>query len=321
MTLVSIEDIRAAQQVIAGRVYRTPMMHSTHLSERLGVRLHLKLENFQKTGSFKVRGALNRMRQLTPEERARGVVTVSAGNHAQATAWAARQVGTHATIVMPAGAVRSKIEATRGYGGEVILTEEELLGVMGEIQQARSLVMVHPFDDPAVIAGAGTVGVEILEDVPDADLIMVGIGGGGISSGVGVAVRALRPSARVIGVEPEGAAVMRLSLDRGSPQRLATWKTVADGLAAPWAGTLNFEHVRALLNDVVTVTDEAIIDAMWLLFERCKVVAEPAASASLAALLSGAVPLPERAAGAPVQTVVCIISGGNVDRGKMRALL
>ena len=320
MGLVTLDDVRSAGRIIAGRVHRTPVVRSAYLSDRLGAEVYLKLENLQKTGSFKLRGALHKMSQLSPAELAHGVVTVSAGNHAQAVAWAARDAGTHATVVMPAKAVRSKIEATRGYGAEVVLTEGDLRQVVAEIAETRSLTMVPAFDDPAIIAGAGTVGDEIIDDLPEADLVVVGIGGGGLASGIGVAVRGRRPSCQVVGVEPEGAAGMRLSLDHGAPQSLATLNTVADGLAAPWAGDHTFAHVRALLRDVVTIPDAAIIDAMWVLFERCKVVAEPAAAAGLGALLSGAVPISRRAEGAPALTVVCVISGGNIDREKMRTL-
>jgi threonine dehydratase len=313
-TLVTAADIRAAHDVLNGRVRRTPMMHSSQLSNRLGVALHLKLENFQKTGSFKVRGAINRMAGLTADERRRGVVTMSAGNHAQGVALAAREMGTHATIVMQAKAVRSKVEATRTYGGEVILTDGDLVATMESIQRERQLVAVSPFDDPAIIAGAGTVGDEILDDVPHADVILVGVGGGGILSGVAVAVLARRPDIRVIGVEPIGAAAMRLSLDRGSPQKLAKTDTVADGLAAPMAGELTYAHVRQLGLEIVTIPDSAIVDAMWTIVERCKVVAEPAAAAGLAALMSGAVTV------APGASVVCIVTGGNADREKLRSL-
>jgi threonine dehydratase len=318
--LVTLAEVRAAGLKIAGRVHRTPVVRSAYLSDRLGADVRLKLENLQRTGSFKLRGALNKMAQLSEAERARGVVTVSAGNHAQAVAWAARDAGTHATVVMPARAVRAKVDATRGYGAEVILTEGDLRAVVAEIAESRALTMVPAFDDPAIIAGAGTVGDELMDDVPDADLVMVGVGGGGLSSGIGVAVRGRRAEARVVGVEPEGAAGMRLSLDRGAPQTLDSLHTVADGLAAPWAGDHTFAHVRALLHDVVTIPDSAIVDAMWVLFERCKVVAEPAAAAGLGALLSGAVPIGESASGAKVPTVVCVISGGNVDREKLRTL-
>ena len=313
-TLITIEDIRAAHDVIDGRVRRTPMMRSAQLSDRLGVELHLKLELFQKTGSFKVRGALNRMSALTADERKRGVVTMSAGNHAQGVALAAREMGTHAVIVMPAKAVRSKVEATRTYGGEVVLTDADLVETMKSIQAERNLVEVSPFDDPAVIAGAGTVGDEILDDVPQADVILVGVGGGGIVSGVAVAALARRPGIRVIGVEPVGAAAMRLSLDRGSPQKLDKTDTVADGLAAPHAGALTFAHVKQLGLEIVTIPDSAIVDAMWTIIERCKVIAEPAAAAGLAALLSGAVKVE------PGSSVVCIVTGGNADREKLRSL-
>ncbi|MGH7655892.1 MAG: threonine ammonia-lyase [Gemmatimonadaceae bacterium] len=313
-TLVTAEDIAAAHEVIDGRVRRTPMMHSVQLSDRLGFTLHLKLENFQKTGSFKVRGALNRVAGLTPDEKKRGVVTMSAGNHGQGLAFAAREMGTRATIVMPAKAVRSKVEATRSYGGEVIQTDGDLVATMDTIRKERQMVAVSPFDDPAIIAGAGTVGDEILNDLPDTDVILVGVGGGGILSGVGVAAHARRPSARIIGVEPTGAAGMRMSLDMGGPQKLPKPDTIADGLAAPMAGELTYAHVKGLGIEIVTVPDSAIIDAMWTIIERCKVVAEPAAAAGLAALLSGAVKIP---AGS---SVVCIVTGGNADREKLGSL-
>jgi threonine dehydratase len=312
--LVTLDDVHAAAGAIAGRVRRTPMMHTAQLSDRLGVNLQFKLELFQRTGSFKVRGALNRMLQLTDEERRRGVVTVSAGNHAQAVAWGAREVGTKATVVMYAHAVKSKVEATRNYGGEVIQSDRDLLEVAHELIQERGFVMVHPFDDPAVIAGAGTVGNEILDDAPEADAILVGVGGGGIVSGIAVAAKARKPGIRVIGVEPEGASAMRLSLDRGSPQKLDRVDTIADGLAAPWAGAVTYAHIRDLGVEIVTVPDSAIVDAMWLIVERCKVLAEPAAAAGLAALLAGAVSMPKGS------RVVCVLTGGNVDRERLKTL-
>ena len=313
-TLVTAEDIAAAHRIIDRRIRRTPMMHSVQLSDRLGFTLHLKLENFQKTGSFKVRGALNRIAGLTADERKRGVVTMSAGNHGQGVAFAAREMGTHATIVMPATAVKSKVEATKNYGGEVVQTDADLVGTMQTIQAKRNLVAVSPFDDPAIIAGAGTVGDEILDDMPQVDVILVGVGGGGILSGLGVAARARRPEIRVIGVEPEGANTMRLSVDRGSPQKIAKAVTVADGLAAPMAGELTYAHVHQLALEIVTVPDRAIVDAMWTIIERCKVLAEPAAAAGLAALLMGAVKVE------PGASVVCVVTGGNADREKLKAL-
>lgn len=314
LPLVTLDAARRARTALGGRVRHTPMMASETLAALTGVDLLLKLELFQKTGSFKVRGALNRIDELSAEERAHGVVTISAGNHAQAVAWAARAAGTTATVVMPATAVQSKVDATRGYGGTVILTDGDLLATALALGEERGLALVHPFDDPAVIAGAATLGLELFEDVADADVVVVGCGGGGILSGIGVAARALRPGCRVIGVEPEGAPGMRLSLDRGSPQKLASVNTVADGLAAPFAGHLTFEHVRRLALEIVTVTDAAIVEAMWLLIERCKVLAEPAAAAGLAALLSGQVTVE------PGSKVVCVVTGGNIDRPRLAAL-
>ncbi|MBI1810316.1 MAG: pyridoxal-phosphate dependent enzyme [Gemmatimonadetes bacterium] len=314
LPLVTLDAALRAQAALGDRVRRTPMMASETLSALVGTELLLKLELFQKTGSFKARGALNRVDELSSAERARGVVTISAGNHAQAVAWAARAAGAKATVVMPTNAVRSKVEATKGYGGEVIQTDGDLLATALALKEERGLAMVHPFDDPAVIAGAATCGLELCEDVPDADVVLVGCGGGGILSGIAVAVRALNPRCRVIGVEPEGAPAMRLSLDRGSPQRLERIDTVADGLAAPFAGNLTFEHVRRLGLEIVTVTDAAIVEAMWLLIERCKVLAEPAAAAGLAALMSGVVTV------TPGTRVVCVVTGGNADRHRLKAL-
>jgi threonine dehydratase len=313
--LVELSDVIAARNVVAGRIHQTPVFESATLSAMTGTRLALKLESFQKTGSFKVRGVLNKLHHLSAEERRRGVVTLSAGNHAQALAWAARDIGILAVVVMPAGAVRSKVEATRGYGGEVVLTEGDLLATCLEIQHARDLVLVHPFDDPLVIAGQGTVGIEIVEEVPDVEVILVGVGGGGLISGIATAVAALRPDARVIGVEPEGAAVISRSLEAGEPLRLERLDTVADGLAAPFAGRHTLAHVRSRVSQVVTVHDAAIVDAMRLLLERCKLLAEPAASAPLAALIA------RRFVPPPGARVVCVVSGGNIDAERLKALL
>ncbi|MFQ5511930.1 MAG: threonine/serine dehydratase [Candidatus Krumholzibacteriia bacterium] len=314
-TLVDYARILAARDVIAGRVHRTPVVTSSYLGRQLGVRLHLKLELFQKTGSFKVRGVLNKLHHLGDDERQKGVISLSAGNHAQALAWGASQWGISSTIVMPATSVRSKVEATQGYGGKVVLTENNLLETCLSIQEERGLVLVHPFDDPDIIAGQGTVGVEILEDVADVDVVVVGVGGGGIISGVAAAVKAKKPHARVVGVEPNGAPTMSRSLARGAPAQLAEVDTIADGLAAPFAGEHTFAHVKALVDDMVTVPDAEIRRAMGLIIERCKVIPEPAAAAGLAALLSRRVQVAEGA------SVLCLLSGGNADRDLLKSLL
>lgn len=313
--LVTLPAIRAAREVIGGRLLRTPDVPSAWLSQRLGARASLKLELFQHTGSFKPRGVLNALAALSEEERRRGVVSISAGNHAQALAWAASAIGISSTIVMPATAVVAKVEATRGFGGEVIQTEADLLDTMRQVQHERGLTFVHPFDAPAVIAGTGTLGLEIVEDVPDVDVVVVGCGGGGLLAGVATAVRALRPGARVIGVEPRGADAMRQSLDRGEPVRLAATKTIADGLAAPFAGAHTLAHVRAFVDDLVLVDDDEILDAMRVLMRRARILPEPAAAAATAALLCGNVGL---GAG---DRVVAVVSGGNADPALVRSLL
>ncbi len=313
--LVDLNDILEAQAVLAGRVHRTPIIGSTYLGKQAGVRLYFKLELFQKTGSFKPRGVLNTLHHLSPADKQKGVITLSAGNHAQALAWATSQSGIRSTVVMPAAAQQSKVEAAQGYGAEVVLAEGDLLEACLAIQQRRDLTLVHPFDDPMIIAGQGTVGLEILDDMPETDAVLVGIGGGGLISGIATAVKAGKPGIKVFGVEPEGASAMTQSLRRGEPVHLDRVDTVADGLAAPFAGRHTLNHVQAYVDDVVMVSDREIVEAMGLILERCKVVAEPAAAAPLAALLSGKIHLPE------ASTVVCVLSGGNVDRMRLKALL
>lgn len=314
-TLISLGDVRAARAVIGDRLRRTPLMSSAWLGEQCGARVTLKLELFQRTGSFKPRGVLNTLATLTPAERARGVISISAGNHAQAVAWGSSAIGVRSTIVMPATAVRSKVEATRGYGGEVIQTSGDLFATALEIQRERDLVLVHPFDDPRIIAGAGTVGLEIVEDAPDVDTVIVGCGGGGLIAGVATAVRGLRPGARVVGVEPTGANAMAQSLAKGGPVRLASLSTIADGLAAPFAGSVTFPYVQALVERIVELDDTQIIAGMRALMERCKILPEPAGAAATGALLSGQVDV------RPGEHVVVIVSGGNVDIDRLKQLL
>ena len=313
--LVSLHDIRAAASVIAPHVHRTPVASSAYLGDLVGATLYFKLEMFQKTGSFKPRGVLNKMASLGDEEKRQGVVSLSAGNHAQALAYAASMAGAPSVIVMPSGAVRAKVEATLGYGGEVVLTDGDLLQTALDIQRERGMTLVHPFDDLHTIAGTGTVGLEILEDVPNADVVICGIGGGGLISGVAAALKSSDPGVRVIGVEPEGAPGMTLAMEKGEPVHLSAMNTVADGLAAPFVGHHNLNHTRAFVDDVVTVRDSEIIEAMRLILERVKTLAEPAGAASLAALLSGRVELKGG------ETVLCVLSGGNVDSARLAEFL
>lgn len=318
MTIPTLESIRDARSRIAGRVHLTPMLRSRTLAERAGAAsLFLKCESLQKTGSFKVRGALTAVSQLDEASRRAGVVTVSAGNHAQALAWAAAAFGVRCTVVMPAKASESKAAAATGYGAEVIRhgTAADAFAKADELARAKGLTMVHPFDDPRIMAGTGTIGLEILEQAPDTDLIVVPIGGGGLIAGIAAAVRQATSNVRVIGVEPEGAAAMRASLDAGTPVRLDTLNTIADGLAAPFAGELTYPIVRDLVDDVVTVTDEEIAAAMGLILTRCKLLAEPAGAAATAALIAGKLP---QASG---KRVVVLLSGGNVDLSRVKELV
>jgi threonine dehydratase len=313
--LVTLDDIGAARAVIAGRLHRTPTVGSTYLSKQVAARVSLKLELFQKTGSFKPRGVLNALSILDEDARRRGVISLSAGNHAQALAWGASTLGIKSTIVMPRTAQQSKIDATRGYGGEVVLTEADLLETCLTLQRERNLTLIHPFDDPRVIAGQGTVGLELVEDLPDVDMVVVACGGGGLLAGVAAALKQRLPSARVIGVEPEGASAMSQSLERGEPVRLSKLDTIADGLAAPFAGRLNLAHVQAFVDRMLVVSDRDIVRALGVLLERCKIVPEPAGAAAVAPLLTGALTIE------PGTHVACIVCGGNIDSARLKSLL
>lgn len=245
---------------------------------------------------------------MTSEEKAKGIVSVSAGNHAQAVAFAASKENISCTVIMPSNAPSAKLAATRGYGAHVVLHDEmrTIFDRTEEVRRELDAVFLHPFDDPDVIAGQGTVGLEIHEDLPDIEIAVVGIGGGALAAGVAIALKSLNPRIRVIGVEPDGAPGMKLALQAGKPVRLEKIETIADGLAAPFVGKLPLEVAQKYLDDVVLVNDDAILSACRILLERAKLLAEPAGAASVAALLSGQI----QAAG---KKVVLILSGGNMD--------
>jgi threonine dehydratase len=312
----TLADIRAAARRIGDRVHRTPALSSRTLTERLGVPVHLKAEIFQKTGSFKARGAVNAVRQLSAADRARGIVTISAGNHAQAVAYAAGADGIRCVVVMPAHASTSKADATRGFGAEVILhgTVHEAFELYERLQTERGLVPVHPFDDPAVIAGQGTVGLEILEDVPDASLIVVPIGGGGLISGIAIAAKESAAAAHIVGVEPEDSAAMYRACAAGEPVRLERVGSIADGLGAPIVTERTLRIVQEYTDGVVLVTDDEIVAALRFLLERQKLLVEPAGAAGLAAALT-------RLSMPSSGSVVIVLSGGNVDLSKLKTWL
>jgi len=315
-SIPELEHLQEAQARISGSLHRTPVVSSRTLSERVGRPVFLKCENLQKTGSFKVRGALNLILELDDVARGPGVVTISAGNHAQAVAWSAARAGISATVVMPANASPTKVRASKEYGAEVILqgTIFEAFDLALEVAQDRGLTFLHAFDDPLIIAGQGTVGLEILEDVPDVATVVAPVGGGGLISGVALAVASLAPGARVFGVEPHGACAMRKSLDKGEAVHLESIDTIADGLGAPMAGELTFEVVRHHVEDVVLVSDDEIRVAMAFVLERAKLLVEPAGAAGVAALLAGRIPLADG-------PVVAVLSGGNVDLDRLPDLL
>ena len=317
--MTEFEAVLAAQQVIAGRLVRTPLhrlegdLFSPLLS---GVELVFKLEMFQRTGSFKIRGVLNKLASLSDEEKRRGVIGVSSGNHAQALAYGARLEEIPATIVMPDYSVPGKIAATKGYGAEVVMAPAaELLATYERVRDERGLTAVHPFDDPRIVAGAGTSALELLEEEPALDLVVAGVGGGGWISGTATAVKGRSSRTRVAGAEPEGAPVVRRSLDAGELVRLETVQTVADGLAPPFTGPVVFDRIQRLVDDVVLVSDDEIVAALRHIIEKVKAVVEPSGAACLAGLLSGKIPV------ARGERVGVLLSGGNVDAARLRELL
>jgi threonine dehydratase len=307
--VIAREAIRDAAARLAGRVHRTPILSARILGERAGVRLWLKAECFQKTGSFKARGALNKVLGLSDAERARGLVTVSAGNHAAAVAWAAREAGCAAVVVMPADAPVSKVEAVRGYGAEIVFHADRptLFDKLHEVRDARGLTFVHPFDDPVVLAGAGTAGLEIVEDLPEAEVVVVPVGGGGLLGGVASAVKQARPACRVIAVELAEGPGLGPALAAGKPVPAPRPATVADGMTPPFVGALVVEIAREAVDAIVTVTEDEIREGMRMLATRAKLYAEGAGAAATAAILAGKVPID------PGARVVALVSGGNVD--------
>ncbi len=310
--LVSLDDIRAAAARVSSVARVTPLIDVSRQAEQS---LLLKCESLQPSGAFKIRGAYNMVAQLTAEERRRGVITYSSGNHGQAMALAARELGAPAVVVMPKTASRVKIEGARSFGAEVIFegttSVDRRLRAEREAE-ARGLTMVPPFDHPWIIAGQGTAGLEILEQLPDVGSVLVPIGGGGLIAGIAAAIKLRRPEVQVIGVEPDGAAAMKASVDAGHPVTLDKTETIADGLMPVRPGDLTFAHVRQFVDRIVTVTDLQIIDAVLWLFSNAKIVAEPSGAATVAAALTAK----PRLRG----PVVAVVSGGNIGMDTLEEL-
>jgi len=308
-TQVTIADIWEAYKLLKPRLHHTPLTPSRTLRDLTGADIYLKAENMQRSGSFKVRGASFKLSRLSEQEYRRGVIAASAGNHAQGVAIAAAQHNISCTIVMPETAPLAKVMATQGYGAEVILhgfTYDDAYQHCLELQEESGTTFIHAFDDPDVIAGQGTLGLEMLSDLPDADALVVPIGGGGLIAGITIAARALRPNIKIIGVQAAGAASSRTSLDAGELRELPSIATIADGIAVKQPGALTFPIIQHLVDDVVLVNDEAIIGAVLLLMERSKMLVEGAGAAGVAALLSGAVNLQG-------MKVLVPLTGGNID--------
>jgi threonine dehydratase len=313
--VIGLDDVRAAARRLEGVAHRTPVFHSHTLDERVGARLLLKAECLQRTGSFKFRGAYNKISSLSDEERGRGVAAFSSGNHAQAVALAARLHATHATIVMPEDAPALKLEATRGYGAEVVTYDrynEDREAIGTRLAEERGLVLVRPFDDPLVIAGQGTAALELLDEVGELDLFVAPVGGGGLIAGCATVVA---PGARVVGVEPDDSDDTKRSLESGRRTEVPVSQSIADALRVPKPGEITFEINRRLLDGIATVSDADLVEAMRFLFERMKLVAEPGGAAGVAALLAGKIEV-ERDS-----TIGVIVSGGNIGAGRFAQLL
>ena len=317
MTPLTRGDFEAAYERVAPHIHHTPLLTSRSLSDRTGFDVRLKAEIFQRTGSYKIRGPLNKFTYLTEDERRRGVVCSSAGNHAQGVALAARIHGITAVVVMAENATPSKVAATRGYGAEVVLHGtiwDEANEKARELVRDRGLTYVHPFDDLQLIAGQGTLGLEVIRDWPDVDVVVVPIGGGGLISGVSMAVKAVKPSVRVIGVESSGAPGMQASVEAGHVVTLDRVDCIIDGLRVKRVGETTFEVVRRFVDEIVTLPDERIFESMIWVMSHAKLVVEGAAAAPVGALLGGLIEAP------PGAKVVCVLSGGNVNLEQLRGL-
>jgi threonine dehydratase len=306
---VTLEDVKKAQIALEGHVRPTPLFHSHSISTQLGLPVYFKAENLQRAGSFKVRGAFYKLFSLTEEEKSRGVIAASAGNHAQGVALAAQTLGIAATICMPEGAPITKVEATQAYGARIVLhgqTYDDAYQKALELQQEYGYTFIHGFDDPYTVAGQGTIGLEILDQLPDVATVFCPIGGGGLISGVAMAIKALKPSVRVVGVQAAGAPAIYLSQRKGDLVYTDSVRTIADGIAIKRPGTLNWDMIKQYVDEVVLVDEEEIVQSILVLLERAKLMVEGAGAVGLAALLHGKA--------AHVTGPVCVLlSGGNID--------
>ena len=316
MKFPSIDDFNNTLSDINKYIHKTPIVSSSSLNKIYNTNIFFKLELFQKTGSFKTRGAINKLLKLSDLERDKGVITISAGNHAQAISWACSQFNIKSKIVMPFDASPSKVEATKSYGGEVILTKNNMMDECNDIKEREGLTFVHPFDDIDIILGQGTIGVEIIEKLNNIDYAFISIGGGGLISGIACVLKSINPKIKIIGVEPINSNVMTKSISSNKPETFDTNinKTLADGLAAPFAGNLTFKFVKKYVDDIINVSENEMIESMRVIIERLKVIPEAAASACFVPILKNKLSIKKNT------NSIIVLCGGNIDLDKLKKL-
>ena len=316
MKFPSIDDFNNTLSDINKYIHKTPIVSSSSLNKIYNTNIFFKLELFQKTGSFKTRGAINKLLKLSDLERDKGVITISAGNHAQAISWACSQFNIKSKIVMPFDASPSKVEATKSYGGEVILTKNNMMDECNDIKEKEGLTFVHPFDDIDIILGQGTIGVEIIEKLNNIDYAFISIGGGGLISGIACVLKSINPKIKIIGIEPINSNVMTKSISSNKPETFDTNinKTLADGLAAPFAGNLTFKFVKKYVDEIINVSENEMIESMRVIIERLKVIPEAAAAACIVPILKNKLSIKKNT------NSIIVLCGGNIDLDKLKKL-
>ena len=316
MNYPSLDNFNSVLKRISPYINKTPIISSSSLNDMFDLDIFFKLELMQKTGSFKSRGAINKVLQLSEEERSRGVVAISAGNHAQATSWACSQFGIKSKIIMPHTASQSKIDATESYGGEVILTKEKMMDTCQKLIDEENLSFVHPFDDLDILMGQGTVALEVINEVKNLDYAFVSIGGGGLIAGMACVLKQINPKIKIIGVEPINSNVMTNSIKSGKPEIFDTInnKTIADTLAAPFAGKITFEYVKEYVDDIINVSEDEMIESLRMMIERLKIVPEPSASACFVPIVFNKLNVPSKS------KCLVVVCGGNIDLKRIKSL-
>ena len=310
-----INDVLIAKANIFNNIIHTPIIQSSFFTNYFDFNVFLKLELFQRTGSFKVRGVLNKLSKLSKEEKSNGVISLSAGNHAQALAWASTKNDINSTIIMPYNASKSKVKSTKNYGGKVILTDKNMLDKCNEIKKKHNLTLIHPFDDHDVIFGQATIGLEIFDHIKKLDYVIIGVGGGGLISGIASVLKTLNPKIKIFGVEPINSNVISRSLISNSPEVLSSNETIADGLAAPFAGKITLSYIKKYVDKIVCVSEEEIKNSIKSIVYNEKIIPEPAAATTIAALKYNKINIPKGS------NVLCIICGGNIDMNLLKNIL